>query len=324
MVTGHPNTGYLVVTATGSHSPWLTALGIVWLIVILSWVLLFAVMIGLGATLTVARVRGRRQRLRTAAAPVAAPLDSGVGARLDALRHADPDFDEQVLLEAAQMACLLVFAATSTGDDAPLSQLAAQEFWSTPFGRYVRIAARDRRRERARAAKDGSASVPRSWVPLDYLASVPELVDVQLRPEQRVCVRVAMSELMAIVRPDAAFLANAGAARSLVSVAASVGGAMAASRRADRPLSGSCQPDLHRLRRDLPLRVRRRLLPLRGRTPVALGALAAGPEHTRGIVRGSRGVIPAGQHGAAGRSRRGRRPPRPPRSGSSRPRPWEC
>ena len=238
MVTGHPNTGYLVVTATGSHSPWLTALGIVWLIVILSWVLLFAVMIGLGATLTVARVRGRRQRLRTAAAPVAAPLDSGVGARLDALRHADPDFDEQVLLEAAQMACLLVFAATSTGDDAPLSQLAAQEFWSTPFGRYVRIAARDRRRERARAAKDGSASVPRSWVPLDYLASVPELVDVQLRPEQRVCVRVAMSELMAIVRPDAAFLANAGAARSLVSVAASVGGAMAA-RMNDAPVDVS-------------------------------------------------------------------------------------
>ena len=81
---------------------------------------------------------------------------------------------------------------------------------------------------RARAAEDGSAPVRRSWVPLDYLASGPELVDVQLGPEQRVCVRVSMSELMAIVRPGAASLANVGAAGSLVSVAASLGGAMAA------------------------------------------------------------------------------------------------
>jgi hypothetical protein len=228
MVTGHMVTGHMMTTATGSNSPWLTALSILWVVVVAGWILLFAVLIGLVVILTVARGRSRRRRLKAAAAPTAAAQDTGVGARMDALRRADPDFDQQLLLEAAQMACLLVFAATSTGDDAPLSQLATEAFWSTPFGRYIRIAARDRRRERARAAKDGSAATRRSWVPLDYLASVPELVDVRLGREQRVCVRVFMSELMAIVRPDAAFLANAGATGSLVSVAASLGSAVVA------------------------------------------------------------------------------------------------
>jgi hypothetical protein len=220
MVTGH-----LVAAAAGSTSPWATALGIVWLIVVVSWIALFVVLAGSVAIMVVSRGRSHRRRLKAAAAP---PQDNGVGARLDALRRADPDFDEQLLLEAAQMANLLVFAATSTGDDAPLSHLASEGFWSTPFGRFVRTTAGDRRRQRARAAKDGPSSAQRPWVPLDYLASVPELVDVQLGPEQRVCVRVSASELMAIVQSGAASMAAAGAAGSLLSAGASLGGSMAA------------------------------------------------------------------------------------------------
>jgi hypothetical protein len=220
MVTGH-----LVAAAAASNGPWATALGIVWLIVVVSWIVLFVVLAGLVAVMVVSRGRSRRRRVKAAGA---APKDSGMGARLDALRRADPDFDERLLLEAAQMANLLVFAATSTGDDAALSHLASQEFWSTPFGRFVRTTAGDRRRQRARAAKDGPSSAQRPWIPLDYLASVPELVDVQLGPEQRVCIRVSASELMAIVESGAASMAAVGAASNLLSVGASLSSGLAA------------------------------------------------------------------------------------------------
>jgi len=57
---------------------------------------------------------------------------------VNALRSADTNFDEQLLLDAALTATLLVFAAMTTGDVALTSRLVTDSFWQTPFGKIRR------------------------------------------------------------------------------------------------------------------------------------------------------------------------------------------
>lgn len=219
MVTGH------LVTAA-SETPLLVAWGVLELIAVVSWAVLFAVLLGFFVILIVSRNRAQRRR---ATAPPAAPYDGAVRSQLDALRRADPDFDEQLLLEAAQTAALLIFAAVSAGDDAPINWLATTSFWATPFGNYVSTAARDRQQERAQAAaSDTGPSRNKQMVPLDYLASLPQLAAITLGPEQRVSVRVSFSQLQAIVRPDAMSLAAGAAAGNLLSAVVSLAKAISA------------------------------------------------------------------------------------------------
>jgi hypothetical protein len=183
------------------------------LVVVLSWLALIAVMIGFYAFVVLARKR-----------PVPAALGAVVTRRpggvhlpgLDALRRADPSFDAQLLLDAAQTAMLLMFVATSTGDEAPISRVVTQPFWQTTRGRVLRTTARDTRRINEDA--EGSGGSPRMRqqnVPVDYQASAAELVAVRLGNLQEVCVRVAYGELFAIVRPGAAAFAAGASATTL-------------------------------------------------------------------------------------------------------------
>jgi len=119
----------------------------------------------------------------------------------------------------------------TTGDVAPIGRLVTSSFWQTPFGRITQLAARDRRRENARAAADAAGPGRRSrsrWnIPVDYHPSVPELIAVQLGREQRVLVRVSFDQLAAIVRPGAQDFAAGAAAPNLGSALVSASRAVA-------------------------------------------------------------------------------------------------
>jgi hypothetical protein len=207
-------------------------------VLFLSWALLFAVLI----LFYVLVVAGRKRRVtsgpratgvaRAAAAPGAGLSRSAAGrkpAGLDALNRADPRFDEQLLLDAAQTATMLMFVATATGDEAPISRVVTGSFWQTTHGRVLHTAARDRRTSNDIAAESPGGSKARQQnVPVDYQASGAELTAVRLGNEQEVCVRVAFGELFAIVRPGAAALAAGATASSLTSGVISMARAIAA------------------------------------------------------------------------------------------------
>ena len=223
-------TGLEILAMSGTQRTGLTALGIVEIIVVGSWVLLFVVLLGLLAVTITLRGRGQRRRALAAQRPGA--RSGAVAARaathpaeLATLRRADPNFDEQLLLDAALTATLLMFAATSTGDDGPLSRLVTDSFWQTPLGRLTQTTARDRRRENAQSAGDpaGGRRVNRWNIPLDYQPSVPELIAVLVGPADKVCVRVSFEQLQAVVRPGAAELAAGVAATNFASAMVSLG-----------------------------------------------------------------------------------------------------
>jgi hypothetical protein len=205
-----------------------TAFGIVELIVVLSWVALFAVMLLFLAVVTT--TRGRSARRRAAVRALRPPRRAGtLPAGIDALRRADPAFDEQVLLDASLTATFLVFAATTTGDIAPLRRLVTDAFWESPFGKITRLSARDRRRESIQSARDAAAGRERRRMnlPIDYHPSVPELTAVDVgRRHQRVSVRVAFGQLQAVVWPGAESMAAGAAAKNFGSALLSAGQAV--------------------------------------------------------------------------------------------------
>jgi hypothetical protein len=204
------------------------------LVVVGSWVLLFAVLLLFYLALVIAH-RGRRPSVPSSAAVPRAPAARGpragsLPAGMDALRRADPHFDEQLLLDAAQTALLLMFAATATGDEAPLSRVVTRSFWQTTQGRGVHTIARDRRTSNEYAASNPNGSKARQQnVPVDYQASAPELTSLRLGgAAQEICVRVAFGELVAYVRPGAAAFTAAASATSVTSSLAAMGRAVAA------------------------------------------------------------------------------------------------
>jgi hypothetical protein len=204
-------------SATGS------ALGVVVLVVIAAWALMFAVMFGLLIYLTV--LRGRRQRRKRVEPGPAVPADPNLPAVLEQARQADPYFDEQLLLDASQLICLILFAAISTADEDAIRDLAAASFRSTFFGRYVSSAARSARLQRAQEQGRRAGSRRQARLPVDYQALAPELISLDLR-QQRACIRVSFSQLRAVVAPGAQGQTAAASATSLSSLAMSFGGAV--------------------------------------------------------------------------------------------------
>ena len=199
-----------------------TAAGVVVLIVIASWALLFAVLFGLLIYVTV--LRGRRQSRKRVAPGPAVSADPNLPAILAQARQADRYFDEQLLLDASQLICLVMFAAISTGDEEAIRRLAAASFWSTVFGRYVRSAARSARLQRIQE-QGGRGSRRQARLPVDYQALAPELISLDLG-QQRACIRVSFSQLRAVVAPGAQRQTAMASATSLSSLAVSFGGAM--------------------------------------------------------------------------------------------------
>jgi hypothetical protein len=239
MVTAAP-----IAVSAAAQKAGASLLGIVVLVVIAAWVLLLAVLVIYAAVVFTRRGQVQRQRQALPRAP-ARPRSGRSPAGVTALRDADPAFDEQLLLDAAQTATFLVFAAMTTGDVAPIGRLVTSSFWQAPFGRITQLAARDRRRETARAATDPAGSGHRSrsrWnIPVDYHPSVPELIAVSLGREQRVRVRVSFDQLAAIVRPGAQDFAAGAAAVNIGSALASAGRAVA-SRAVASAQASSAQP----------------------------------------------------------------------------------
>lgn len=201
-----------------------TALRVIVVIVIAGWILLFAVLIGTLVLMVVLRGRRQREQQRRGAAP-SATADPGLPARLAEVRAGDPHFDEQLLLGAAQMVCLVLFAAMSTGDERAIRRLADSSFWSTFFGRYLQNAARGARLRRRTAEARGRAS-RQAQLPVDYQASAPELIGLEPGRKQRAVVRVSFSQLRAAVGAGAQGQAAGASAASLTSLATSLGGAM--------------------------------------------------------------------------------------------------
>ena len=210
-----------------------SAVGVVVLIVIAGWALMFAVLFGLLIYVTV--LRGRRQGRRRVAAGPAVSADPNLAAVLAQARHADPFFDEQLLLDASQLICLVMFAAISTGDEEAVRYLAAPSFWSTFFGRYVRSSARSARLQRIQEQGRRAGSRRQARLPVDYQALAPELISLDLR-QQRACIRVSFSQLRAVVAPGAQGQTAMAAATSLSSLAVSFGGVM--SQRMNNPVPG--------------------------------------------------------------------------------------
>ena len=201
-----------------------SVLGIAGLVVFFSWVLMFVVLFGM--LIAVTALRGRRQRQGQDGeppAPAADPADPLLPARLAELRAADPRFDEQLLLDVAQAACLLMFAAQSTGDEEALRRLAAPSFWSTFFGRYIALNARDARLARDPRTGRGTSSRRHARFPVDFQATAPELVGVELGAWQRARVRVSFSQLRAVLAPGARGQTAAATATSLGSMASALG-----------------------------------------------------------------------------------------------------
>jgi hypothetical protein len=145
---------------------------------------------------------------------------------LGELRRSDPHFDPELLLEAAQIACLVIFAAQSTGDEQVIRHLAAPPFWRTFFGRYVLTQARDARGQRATPKDPDRASSRQARLPVDYQATAPELIGLELGPQQRACVRVSFYQLRAVVAPGARAQTAMASATSLSSLAVSFGAAV--------------------------------------------------------------------------------------------------
>ena len=199
------------------------AFAVIELVIFASWALLFAVLIGMLVYITVLRGRRERRRLRTPA--VVTHADPSLPARLAEMRRSDPHFDEQLLRDAAQMACLIIFSAMATGDEQAIRRLATPPFWSTVFGRYLKTLAHDARVRRARSGPDGQAARQRR-LPLDYQASAPELIELSPGSPQRARVRVSFSQLMAMVAPGAAGQAAMATATSVASLAGAFGQAM--------------------------------------------------------------------------------------------------
>jgi hypothetical protein len=269
------------------------------LIVIASWALLFAVLFAVlfGMLIYVTVLRGRRLRRKQVAPGPVISADPNLPAVLAQARHADPYFDEQLLLDASQLICLVMFAAISTGDEEAIRYLAAPSFWSTLFGRYTRNTARDARMQRIQEQGARARSRRRARLPVDYQALAPELISLDLR-QQRACVRVSFSQLRAVVAPGARGQTAMASATSLSSLAVSFGGAMSKqmnisvaglswlswagkydlvfTRQPDRPPGGDRQPNLFQLRGHLPVRTRHRLRALQGRPAGGLGHVAAG------------------------------------------------
>ncbi len=204
-----------------------TALGIAGIVIFASWVLLIALLFGVLIVVTL--LRGRRQRQEQSgesAGVTAAVVDPLLPARLARLRSADPRFDEQLLLEVAQAACLLMFAAQSTGDEQALRRLAAPSFWSTFLGRYIAMNARDARQERDPGTGRGARSRRHARFPVDFQAAAPELIAVELGMGQRAQVRVSFSQLRAVIAPGAHGQVAAASATSLGSMASALGAGM--------------------------------------------------------------------------------------------------
>ena len=198
------------------------AFAVLELVIFASWALLFAVLIGMLMYVTVLRGRRERRRLRTP--PVVKYADPHLPARLAEVRRADPHFDEQLLRDAARIACLVIFAAMATGDEQAIRRLTVPSFWSTVFGRYVKTTAHDARVRRTRGPEGQAARQRR--LPLDYQASAPELIDLAPGSPQRARVRVSFSQLMAMIAPGAEGQAAMATATSLASLAGSFGQAM--------------------------------------------------------------------------------------------------
>lgn len=195
------------------------------LAIFVSWIALFGIGLVYAAIITTARATNRRKRRLAGSRAVGRVTGPPPG--LDALLRADPAFDEQLLLDAALTATLLVFLATSTGDMAPIGRLATGSFWETPFGVITRMTARDRRRQEAREAKEDAPSRRRLNIPLDYQPSVPELIAVQLGRDQRVRVRVSFGQLQALVAPSAEEHAAGAAAPNFGAFLGSLGKSVA-------------------------------------------------------------------------------------------------
>ncbi len=212
-----------MVLAAGAGNAARSAVGVLVLVVIAGWALMFAVLFGMLIYLTV--LRGRRQsRKRMEPAP-AFSADPNLPAVLAQARQADPYFDEQLLLDASQLICLVMFAAMSTGDEEVIRYLAAQSFWSTSFGRYTRSSARSARLQRIQEQGSRAGSRRQARLPVDYQALAPELISLDLR-QQRACIRVSFSQLRAVVAPGAPGQTAMTSATSLPSLAVSFGGAM--------------------------------------------------------------------------------------------------
>ncbi len=142
-----------MVTASLSATPaaenaGLAIWGAIEVIAVVGWILLFATLLIYMAVLLTSRRRTQRRR---DAAPRIVTRVGTVPPGLDALRRADPGFDEQVLLDAALTATFLMFAATSTGNEAPIRRVVTESFWATPFGVVTRT-------NRARPATRGRRS----------------------------------------------------------------------------------------------------------------------------------------------------------------------
>ncbi len=210
------------------------AFGVLVLVVIAGWALLFAVLFGLLISVTV--LRGRRQRRKQVTPGPAVRADPNLPAVLAQARQADPYFDQQLLLDASQLICLVMFAAISTGDEEAIRHLAATSFWSTFFGRYTRNAARSARLQRAQEQGRRAGSRRQARLPVDYQALAPELISLDLR-HQRACVRVSFSQLRAVVAPGAASQTAMASATSLSSLAVSFGGTMSQQRNSVAGLS---------------------------------------------------------------------------------------
>lgn len=123
----------------------------------------------------------------------------------------------------AQAACLLMFAAQSTGDEEALRRLAAPSFWSTFLGRYIALNARDARLARDPRTGRGTSSRRHARFPVDYQASAPELVGVELGAWQRARVRVSFSQLRVVLAPGARGQTAAATATSLASMVGAIG-----------------------------------------------------------------------------------------------------
>jgi len=219
-----------------------TAISIAAFVVVLSWVALFAILLGSYAAIVLARKARHRSAANPAPGqgtgqeahgvprqPTRGPGSGVPPAGLDAIRQADPNFDEQLLLDAAQTAALLMFVAVATGDEAPIARVVTKSYWHTPQGRILQTVARDRRTEGEFARDNPRGSRARQQtIPIDYQASAPELTTVQLGGRQEVHVRVAFGQLAAIIRPGAGALADSAAAKSLTSGFVSMGKSVAA------------------------------------------------------------------------------------------------
>jgi hypothetical protein len=160
-----------MVLAAGAGSAARSAVGVLVLVVVAGWALLFAVLFGLLIFATV--LRGRRQSRKQTTPASAFSVDPNLPAVLAQARHADPYFDEQMLLDASQLICLVMFAAIATGDEEAIRHLATQSFWSTFFGRYIRNSARSARLQRIQEQGRHTASRRRARLPMDYQALAP-------------------------------------------------------------------------------------------------------------------------------------------------------